>query len=112
MRILGRLFGHRRHPVPEPTADDVARVDVDGMIGTARDRGDRRTDPEVVAALIVGAEITAERHHDEDLRRRAAAASLAARDWLVARVGEDEAAQLLSVSEGPVDEAGRTVRGR
>ncbi len=111
MRFLERLLGHRRHPRVEPTAEDVARVDVEGMIATARERGDRRTDPEVVAALLVGAEMTADRHHDEDLRRRAAAAGYATRDWLVERVGEDEAARLLSVSEGPVDEQGRTARG-
>lgn len=80
------------------------------MIATARERGDRRSEPEVVASLIVGAELTAERHHDEDLRRRAAAAAVATRDRLVAAVGEDEAVRLFASSEGPVDEQGRPRR--
>lgn len=109
--VLSRIFGHQRHRRPQPAPEDVARVDIDRMIGTARQRGDRRTDAEVVAALLVGADVTADRHRDEDLRRRAAAAVVAARDWLVERVGEDEAARLLSESEGPVDEQGRTARG-
>jgi len=110
--IMRRLFGHHRGPRPEPTPEEVAAVDVGGMIATARERGDTREDPEVVAGLLYGAEVTADRHPDEDLRRRAAAASVAALDWLVDRVGEHEAARLLSESDGPVDEQGRTARGR
>lgn len=112
MSFLERLLGHRRHPRPEPSPQDVAAIDIPGMIATARERGDTRDDPEVVAALLLGAETTADRHPDEDMRRRAAAAGFATRDWLVARVGEDEAARLLSASEGPVDPQGRTARGR
>jgi len=110
VEVLRRLFGPRRHPRPQPSREDVARVDLAGMLATARERGDDRTDPEVMAALFVGADLTADRHRDEDVRRRAAAAAVAALEWLVARVGEDEAARLLSTSEGPVDEQGRTAR--
>lgn len=111
MRLLARLFGGRRHPRPQPTPEEVAAVDVAGMLATARERGDRRSDPEAVAALVIGADVTAERHPDEALRRRAAAAYEATLDWLVARVGPDETARLLSASDGPVDAAGRTARG-
>ena len=112
MSFLERLFGARRRSRPEPSPEDVARVDLDAMIATARERGDTRSDAEVVAALLVGAEVTAERHADDDVRLRAAAAGVAARDWLVSHVGEEEAAGLLSTSEGPVGEDGRTARGR
>ena len=110
--MLRRLFGGRRYGRPEPDAQDIANVDVGRMISTARERGDRRTDPEVVAALMLGADLTAERHRDADMRLRGAAAFEACRRWLVAAVGEDEAARLLVESEGPVDEQGRTARPR
>jgi hypothetical protein len=112
MNLIGRLFGARRHERPAPTAADVAAIDVDRMIATARERGDRRDKAEVLAALLVGAEVTADRHHDAGLRLRAAAAALAVRDRLVAQVGEDEAVRLLAASDGPVDEEGRTRDGR
>ena len=80
------------------------------MLDLARARGDRRPDNEIAAALLMGADLTAERHPDPELRQRAAAASVATRDWLVARVGEDEAARLLSASLGPVGEDGSTPR--
>jgi hypothetical protein len=108
--IIGRLFGSRRHANREPTPDEVADVDLDRMIAIARERGDRRSDPEVVASLVIGAEVTAERHHDADMRARAVAASVAATRWLVASEGEEEAARLLSTSDGPVDEAGQARR--
>jgi hypothetical protein len=110
VNILSRLFGPRRHAPPTPTPEEVARVNVPGMIAIARDRGDRRSEPEVVAGLLVGAELTAERHPDPELRGRAAAAAFAARDWLVAEVGEEAAVHLLTTSDGPVDEQGRTSR--
>jgi hypothetical protein len=110
MNILGRLFGPRRHPPPTPSPDEVARVNVRRMIAVARERGDRRSEPEVVAGLLVGAEFTAERHPDPELRGRAAAAAYATRDWLVGEVGEEEAVRLLSTSDGPVDEQGRISR--
>jgi hypothetical protein len=108
--LLRRVFGSRRYERPEPGPQDIARVDVPRMIATARERGDRRTDPEVVAALVLGADLTAERHRDSDMRLRGAAAFEACRRWLVEHVGEDEAARLLTESEGPVDEQGRMVR--
>ena len=108
--MLRRLLGRRRYDRQEPGPDDLARVDVARMIATARDRGDRRTDPEVVAALMLGADLTADRHHDPDMRLRAAAAFDVCRTWLVTRVGEDAAARLLSASEGPIDEQGRIRR--
>jgi hypothetical protein len=108
--LLRRVFGSRRYERPEPGPQDIARVDVPRMIATARERGDRRTDPEVVAALMLGADLTAERHRDSDMRLRGAAAFEACRRWLVEHVGEDEAARLLTESEGPVDEQGRMVR--
>jgi hypothetical protein len=49
------------------------------MIATARDAGDQRTDPEVVAALMLGADLTAERHADDDMRLRGASAFEACR---------------------------------
>ncbi|QEC49513.1 hypothetical protein FSW04_19365 [Baekduia soli] len=110
MSALSRLFGARRHETPQPTDAQVAAVDVPGMLALARERGDTRGDDEVAAALLVGADLTAVRHPDADLRQRAAAASVATRDWLVARVGEEEAARLLSVSLGPVGEDGSTPR--
>ena len=104
------MFGARRYATPRPTDDDVAAVDVPRMLEQARVRGDRRSDDEIAAALLMGADLTAERHPDPELRRRAAAASVATRDWLVARVGEDETARLLSVSLGPIGEDGTTAR--
>jgi hypothetical protein len=82
------------------------------MIATARKRGDRRTDAEVVAALMLGADLTAGRHEDADMRLRGAAAHEVCRRWLIERAGEDEAARLLTESEGPVDEQGRMARPR
>ena len=110
MSLIGRLFGPRRLERPTPSPADVAAVDVDRMIATARERGDRRDEPEVLAALLVGAELTADRHHDAGLRLRAAAAALAVRDRLVAQVGEEAAVRLFTASEGPVDEEGRARR--
>lgn len=112
MSILRRLLGGRSHPRPEPGPEDIARIDVGGMIATARERGDRRTDPEVVAALMLGADLIAGGHRDADMRLRGAAAFEANRRWLIERVGEDEAARLLAESEGPVDEQGRMSRPR
>jgi hypothetical protein len=110
MSFLSRIFGARRHATPQPSEEEVAAVDVPGMLELARDRGDRRPDDEIAAALLMGADLTAVRHSDADVRRRAAAASVATRDWLVARVGQVEAARLLSSSLGPVGEDGRTAR--
>jgi hypothetical protein len=106
MSAFGRLFGARRHHTPDPTPEEVATVDLDGMVAVARERGDARGEAEVVASLIVGAEFTAERHPDGALRSRAAAASVAATRWLVSRVGRDRAAQMVAESAGPVDEQG------
>lgn len=110
MNIIARLFGTRQHPRPEPSPADVAAVDVDRMVATARERGDRRGEPEVLAALLVGADMAAQRHPDEALRLRAAAASVALRDRLVAAVGEERAVELFAASEGPVGEDGRPRR--
>lgn len=110
MNLIARLFGPRAHARPTPSPEDVAGIDVDRMLATARERGDRRSEPEVLAALLLGADVTAERHPDDHLRLRAAAAAVATRDRLVAAVGEDEAARLLASSTGPVDEQGRTRR--
>ena len=110
MSGLSRIFGARRHVTPRPTDEQVAAVDVPRMLDLARARGDRRPDDEIAAALLIGADLTAERHPDPELRRRAAAASVATRGWLVARVGDDEANRLLSVSLGPVGEDGSTPR--
>jgi hypothetical protein len=107
---LWRIFGGRRYVTGRPTDEQVAAVDVPRMLDRARARGDRRSDNEIAAALLLGADLTAERHRDPELRQRAAAASVATRDWLVARVGEDETARLLSVSLGPVGEDGTTAR--
>jgi hypothetical protein len=112
MSIIGRLFGPRRHANRPPTADEVARVDVQAMIATARERGDVRPDAEVVASLVLGAEFTAERHHDADLRVRAVAASAATTEGLVSWVGSEHAQRLIADSEGPVDEQGRPRRPR
>src|SRR3954465_7156552 len=112
--MLSRIFGARRHDTPRPTDEQGAAVDVPRMLDLARARGDRRPDDEIAAALLLGADLTAERHPDPELRRRAAAAAVAPRDWLVARVGEDEAARLLAASSGPIGEDGpspRAVRG-
>ena len=109
---LRRLLGGRGYERPEPGPQDLARVDVDRMITTARARGDRRTDPEVVAALMLGADLTADRHEEAEMRLRGAAAFEVCRRWLIEQVGDDEAARLLSESEGPVDEQGRMARPR
>lgn len=112
MNLLAQLFGsRRRHDVPTPSAADVAAVDVPRMLDRARDRGDRRTDDEIAASLVVGADLTAERHPDADLRRRAAAAAVATRNWLTARVGEEEAIRLVHTSLGPIGENGELPRG-
>ena len=110
MNLIGRLFGPKQHPRPEPSAADVAAVDVDRMVATARERGDGRGEDEVLASLLVGADFTAQRHKDEGMRLRAAAAGVAVRDRLVGRVGEERAAELFVVSEGPVGEDGRPRR--
>lgn len=110
MSMIGRIFGRRRYERPEPTAEDVAAVDVTKMIALARERGDERSEPEVVAALMLGAGLTADRHHEPDLRVRGAAAFEACRRWLVGYVGEETAARLLSESRGPIDERGRMRR--
>ena len=110
MSILSRIFGARRYATARPTSEAVAAVDVPRMLDQARARGDDRSDNEIAAALLMGADLTAERHPDNELRQRAAAASVATRDWLVARVGEDETARLLSVSLGPVGEDGALPR--
>jgi hypothetical protein len=107
---FARIFGARRHVTPQPTDAEVAAVDVPRMLDVARERGDRRPDDEIAAALLMGADLTAERHPDAELRRRAAAASVATRDWLVGRVGEDEAVRLLSASLGPIGEDGTMPR--
>ena len=107
VNLLGRLFGSRKHAWHAPTRDEVAAVDVGAMIATARRRGDVRSEPEVVASLVLGAELTAERHPEAEMRQRAAAASVAATDWLVERVGEDGAARLVAASAGPIDAQGR-----
>ena len=112
MSILRRVFGRRRFERPEPGPADIASVDITRMIATARDRGDRRTEPEMVAALMLGADLTADHHHDAEMRLRAAAAFEACRRWLVGYVGEDAAARLLSESLGPIDEQGRMRRPR
>ena len=116
MKLLSRVFGARRYTTAQPTNEQVAAVDVPRMLDQARARGDDRSDNEIAAALLMGADLTADRHPDAELRQRAAAASVATRDWLVARVGEDEAARLVSVSLGPVGEDGSmprsTGRGR
>ena len=110
MSLLGRVFGRRRYERPEPGPDDLDRIDVTKMIAIARERGDTRTEPEVVAALMLGAGLTADRHHDAELRLRGAAAFEVCRRWLVGYVGEDAAARLLSESLGPIDEQGRMQR--
>ena len=110
MNALSRIFGARRHVTPRPTDEQVAAVDVPGMLELARTRGDRRPDNEIAAALLMGADLTAERHSDPVLRERAAAASVATLNWLAARVGEDEARRLLATSLGPVGEDGSTPR--
>jgi hypothetical protein len=110
LSVLGRVFGARRYATVKPSDEEVAAVDVPRMLGQARARGDERSDDEIAAALLLGADLTAERHPDAELRQRAAAASVATRDWLVARVGEDETARLLSQSLGPIGEDGTTAR--
>ena len=110
--MLRRLVARRRFERPVPGPGAVARVDVAKMIPTARERGDQRSDPEVVAALILGADQVASGHHDADMRLRGAAAYEACRGWLVERVGEDEGARLLVESAGPIDEQGKMSRPR
>lgn len=110
MSRLSRIFGGRRYVTARPTDEEVAAVDIPRMLDQARARGDRRSDNEIAAALLVGADLTAERHPDPELRQRAAAASVATRDWLVAPFGEDETARLLAASLGPVGEDGTTAR--
>jgi hypothetical protein len=110
LSILGRVFGARKYPTAAPTPEEVAAVDVPRMLDQARARGDERSDNEIAAALLMGADLTAERHRDAELRQRAAAAAVATRDWLVARVGEDETARLLADSLGPIGEDGTTAR--
>jgi hypothetical protein len=110
MSLISRVFGTRRYDTARPTDEQVAEIDVPRMLDQARARGDRRSDDEIAAALLVGADLTAQRHPDPDLRQRAAAAAVATRDWLVARVGEDETARLVSVSLGPVGEDGSLPR--
>ncbi len=110
VHIVSRIFGARRHVRAQPADADVAAVDVTRMIDQARARGDVRDDDEILAALLVGADLTAERHPDPDLRRRAAAASVATRRRLVERVGELEAARLVAASSGPIGEDGTTAR--
>ena len=110
MGIVSRIFGRRRYERPEPGPEDLARIDLSKMIATARERGDDRTEPEVVAALQLGAGLTADRHPDADMRLRAAAAFEVCRRWLVGYVGEDAAARLISESRGPIDEQGRMKR--
>ncbi len=110
MSLLSRVFGARRYATARPTDEQVAGVDVPRMLDRARARGDRRPDNEIAAALLMGADLTAQRHPDSELRQRAAAASVATRDWLVSRVGEDETARLLADSLGPVGEDGTTAR--
>ena len=78
------------------------------MLELAQARGDRRSTNEIAAALVLGADLTAERHTDPDMRQRAAAASVATRDWLIARVGDAEAARLVATSRGPIGEDGST----
>jgi hypothetical protein len=112
VNVLARIFGARRHVTPQPSDEEVAAVRVARMLEVARARGDRRSDDEIAAALLLGADLTAERHPDAELRRRAAAASVATRDWLVARVGEDEAVRLLAASLGPIGEDGTTPRAK
>jgi hypothetical protein len=108
--MLSRIFGALRHARPRPTDEQVGAFDVPRMIDVARARGDQRRDNEIAAALLLGADLTAERHADPELRQRAAAASVATRNWLVTRVGDDEAARLLSVSLGPIGEDGTIPR--
>ena len=110
MNLISRLFGPKQHARPDPTAADVAAVDVDRMIATARERGDVRGEAELLAALLVGADMAAQRHHDAEIRLRASAASVAVRDRLVGLVGEERAAELFVASEGPVGEDGRPRR--
>jgi hypothetical protein len=110
VHIVSRIFGARRHPRAQPTDAEVAAVDVPRMLEQARARGDVRSEEEILAALLMGADLTAERHPDPELRRRAAAAAVATRDALVDRVGEDEAAGLLAASAGPIAEDGSTSR--
>jgi hypothetical protein len=110
--LLSRVFGARRYATEQPTDEQAAAVDVPRMLDKARARGDQRPDNEIAAALLLGADLTAQRHPDAELRQRAAAASIATRDWLVNRVGEDETARLLSESLGPVGEDGTTARSK
>lgn len=110
MHIVSRIFGPRRYERERPSDADVAAVDVTRMVEQARARGDTRSEDEILAALLLGADLTAERHPDPELRERAAAAAHALRERLVERVGEVETARLVSKSAGPVAEDGTTAR--
>ena len=68
MSVLSRVFRTRRYVTPQPTDEQVAAVDVSRMLDQARTRGDRRSDDEIAAALLVGADLTAERHPDPEAR--------------------------------------------
>jgi hypothetical protein len=110
VHIVSRIFGARRYPRERPSDAEVDAVDIEQMIEQARARGDGRTDDEIVAALLVGADLIAERHDDPALRQRGGAAALALRKRLVDRVGEEEAARLVYASAGPIGEDGSTAR--
>jgi len=110
VHIVSRIFGARRFDREHPSDADVAAVDVTRMVDQARARGDARPDDELLAALLLGADLTAERHPDPELRRRAEAAARALRDRLVDLVGEVEATRLVSKSSGPIGEDGTTAR--
>jgi hypothetical protein len=110
VHLVSRIFGARRHPRAQPSDEEVAAIDLERMLDQARARGDDRSEDEVLAALLMGADLTAERHPDPDLRRRAAAAAVALRTQLADRVGEVEAARLVAASAGPIGEDGTTAR--
>jgi len=110
MHIVSRIFGARKYEKTEPGEEAVAAVDVERMIEQARSRGDERSEDEVIASLLKGAQLTAERHPDPQLRRRAGAAEKALRDRLVDHVGEEQTARLVRRSAGPIGEDGTTAR--
>ena len=110
MHIVSRIFGARRHPRAQPSDDEVAAVDLTRMLDRARERGDERPENEALAGLLVGADLTAERHPDPELRKRAAAAATALRNELTDRVGEVEVARLVARSAGPIGDDGTTAR--
>src|SRR3954453_10287164 len=66
VHIVSRIFGARRHVRAQPSDAEVAAVDVTRMMDQARARGDARCDDEILAALLVGADLTAERHPDPE----------------------------------------------